>query len=63
MHLRMRVRIHSMHLRMCLRTARQGDDPLAPAWLETLWGNGFSAFFAQSALTSHLSGPGRRARL
>ena len=67
-----------MHLRMRVRTAsippgctcacvcapvRQGDDPPAPARPQPLWRNGFLAFLAQSALTSHLFGLGRRARL
>ena len=63
MHLRMRVRIHrsptGAPAHVYAHPRQGGDPPTRPP----LWRNGFFAFLAQSALTSHLSGLGRRARL
>ena len=69
-HLRMRVRTRRQpngRTRACWRTfARMYLRIRAPSRRpsdETLWGNGFSAFLARSALTSRFFGLRRRARL
>ena len=70
MHLRMRVRSHSRPkgapAHVSAHRRQTADRPTYARLIlkyPPLWGNGFLAFLAQSALTSHLSGPGRRARL